>query len=206
MSSDNTLVTSRGRFSATTSLARTLAGTASSRSVRWLEDPEGLRSRSASRPGGDRPRHRRRLCPTRWSSVATALEVYLLRQVHLMERVEAWACEPGYSSWGSSGGEADPKRGPVLALQHALDGPPAGERTYAQGPSARHGWPWSRPNSSDSWHCLCREPADGEDGPLQFGSNLGSWWRSRVRSWRPRHVRPALRPLSQGYQESNRWE
>jgi hypothetical protein len=101
--SDKTLVAPRGRFSATTSLARTLAGTASSRSVRWLEDPERPRSRSASRPGGDSRCHRRRLCPTRWSSVATALEVYLLRQVHLTERVEARACEPGYSSWGGSG-------------------------------------------------------------------------------------------------------
>jgi hypothetical protein len=52
------------------------------------------------------------------------------------------------------------------------------------------------------------EPAaDGEDDPLQFGvGSIKGPGGEPASGRRAPRVRPALRPLSQGYQESIRWE
>jgi hypothetical protein len=78
----NAPLTPEGLLSVTASLARTLAGTVSSRWLRCqLEETNRPRSGGENRPGRDGRRHRRRPRPPRWSSVAAALEVYLLHQV-----------------------------------------------------------------------------------------------------------------------------
>jgi hypothetical protein len=106
-------------LSATASLPRTLAGTASSRSVRC--------------------------------------------------RLEARACGPGYSWRGSSGVSRTRCAVKPFALQDALDGPPARERTDAQGPQLGTDARGPDQTVAGGRRGMGLEPAaDGDDGPLQF--------------------------------------
>jgi hypothetical protein len=64
-------------------------------------------------------------------------------------------------------GQPDPGRGQAIALQDALDGPPAGERTDAQG--LQLGTDGRGPDQSvaGARHGM-EAAAAGQDGPLQF--------------------------------------
>ena len=67
-------------------------------------------------------------------------------------------------------GQPNPGRGQAIALQDALDGPPEGERTDAQG--LQLGMDGRGPDQTVAGgrFGVGLEPAaGGEDGPLQFG-------------------------------------
>ena len=89
---------------------------------------------------------------------------------------------------GQQRGQPDPGRGRAIALQDALDGPAAGERTDAQG--LQLGTDGRGPDQTVAVgrRGIGLEPAaDGEDGPLQFG-----WDPLRVLVAGPRPVVEAL--------------
>jgi hypothetical protein len=89
---------------------------------------------------------------------------------------------------GKQRGEADPRRGQAIALQDALDGPPAGERTDPQGVHLGTDGRGPNPLVAGGRRGMGLEPAaDGEDGPRQFG-----WDPLRVLVAGPHPVAEAL--------------
>src|SRR5262249_3735021 len=76
---------------------------------------------------------------------------------------------------GQQRGEADPGRGQAVALQDALDGPRAGERTDPQGFQLGADRRGSDETVARGRRGMGLKPAaDGEDRPLQFGRDASS--------------------------------
>jgi hypothetical protein len=103
-------------------------------------------------------------------TVAAALEVDWSPQVHLLELAGGPGLRAGVLPAGQQRGEADPGRGQAIALQDALDGPPAGERTDAQGLQLGTDGRGPDQTVAGGRRGMGLEPAAaGADGPLQFG-------------------------------------
>jgi len=87
-----------------------------------------------------------------------------------MELVGGPGLRAGVLLAGQQRGQADPGRGQAIALQDALDGPRAGERTDAQGLQLGTDGRGPDQTVAGGRRGMGLEPAaDGEDGPLQFG-------------------------------------
>jgi hypothetical protein len=101
--------------------------------------------------------------------VAATIEIDRSPQVHLMDWLEARACGSGYSWQVSSG--ARRTRGAVKPLRCRARsmGAARRERTDAQGLQLGTDGRGPDQTIAGSRRGMGRKPADGEDGPLQFG-------------------------------------